>query len=323
MKIAMVGLGRMGLNMTRRLLRAGHQVVGYNRSEAPRSAAAGAGAIIAEGLRDLVSGLETPRAVWLMLPAGAPTEDTVRELSGLLSPGDTIIDGGNTFYKDDVRRSAELDAKGINYLDAGVSGGIWGLENGYCLMVGGPEAEFKRLEPVLAALAPKEGYLHTGAAGSGHFVKMAHNGIEYAMMQAYGEGFEIIQASPYKQDLGKLSHLWNRGSVVRSWLLELAEEAFKKDPDLEAVSGYVEDSGEGRWTAQQAVESGVAAPVITLSLYGRFLSRQKDAFQNRVLAALRNQFGGHAVAAAGENKRSASAGAGGWRPSTPQDEGKK
>ncbi|MBI4350852.1 MAG: decarboxylating 6-phosphogluconate dehydrogenase [Elusimicrobia bacterium] len=318
MKIAMVGLGRMGLNMARRLLKGGHEIVAFDRGEGPRAEAAKEGAAAAGSLAELVKQLACPRAVWLMLPAGKPTEDTVSELAGLLSPGDTIIDGGNSYYKDDVRRAGELAARGINYLDAGVSGGVWGLQAGYCLMVGGPEKEFSRLEPVFKTLAPKEGYLYTGPSGAGHFVKMVHNGIEYALMQAYGEGFEIIQASPYKQDLAKVSHLWNQGSVVRSWLLELAEASFAENRDLGDIGGYVQDSGEGRWTVQQAVESGVAAPVITLSLYGRFLSRQKDAFQNKVLAALRNQFGGHAVAAAGTEKKSEGAGAGGWQPSRGQ-----
>ena len=291
----MIGLGKMGMNMTLRLLKGGHEVAVYDRSPAVVSELAGQGALPASTLAELVARLEVPRAVWLMLPAGAPVEETISSLKELLSPGDLIIDGGNSFYKDDIRRSAELAGLGINYLDAGVSGGIWGLKEGYCLMVGGPAAEFSRLEPVFKTLAPKDGYMRSGGAGAGHFVKMVHNGIEYGLMQAYGEGFEIIQASPYKQDLAKLSHLWNQGSVVRSWLLELAEAAFKESPDLADITGYVEDSGEGRWTVQQAVESGVAAPVITLSLYQRFLSRRKDSFGNRVLAALRRQFGGHAV----------------------------
>ena len=321
MEIGMIGLGRMGMNMARRLMKGGHQIAAFDQGAEPRSEIAKEGGIAAASLEELVKKLACPRAVWLMLPAGKPTEETITALSSLLSPGDVIIDGGNSYYKDDVRRAGELTTRGIHYLDAGVSGGVWGLELGYCLMVGGPEKEFSRLEPVFKTLAPKEGYLYTGPSGAGHFVKMVHNGIEYAMMQAYGEGFEIIQASPYKQDLAKVSHLWNQGSVVRSWLLELAEAAFVKSPGLEEISGYVEDSGEGRWTVQQAVESGVAAPVITLSLYGRFQSRQKDPFRNKVLAALRNQFGGHAVVKAGEEKRAAGPGAGAWQPAVPEKSG--
>jgi 6-phosphogluconate dehydrogenase len=227
-----------------------------------------------------------------------------------LSKGDILVDGGNTYYKDDLRHAEQLKAKGVSFMDAGVSGGIWGLKVGYCTMVGGDEKDFKHIEPLLKTLAPKDGYLYCGGTGGGHFVKMVHNGIEYGMMQSYAEGFEILQASPYKPNNQKVAHLWNQGSVVRSWLLELAEEAFGKDVNLEKISGYVEDSGEGRWTVQQAIESGVAAPVIALSLFQRFISRQKDPFSMRVLAALRNEFGGHAVLAAGEDKRQRVAGAG-------------
>lgn len=321
MQLGMIGLGRMGMNMARRLIKGGHEVAAFDREAGPRAEIAGEGAAAAASLADLVEKLARPRAVWLMLPAGRPVEETISALSALLSPGDVIIDGGNSYYKDDIRRAGELEKKGIQYLDAGVSGGVWGLELGYCLMVGGPEKEFSRLLPVFKTLAPEEGYLYTGPAGAGHFIKMVHNGIEYAMMQAYGEGFEIIQASPYKQDLAKVSHLWNHGSVVRSWLLELAEAAFAGSPGLEGISGYVEDSGEGRWTVQQAVESGVAAPVITLSLYERFLSRQKEPFRHKVLAALRNQFGGHALVKAGEEKRASGPGAGAWRPAAPEKNG--
>jgi len=299
----MIGLGKMGMNMARRLLRGGHEVAVYDRGADKVAEIAKEGAIAASSLKDLADKLKGPRALWVMLPAGKPVEETISELSKLLSPGDLIIDGGNSFYKDDIRRAGELGALGISYMDAGVSGGVWGLQAGYCLMVGGPEAEFSRLEPVFKTLAPEEGYMYSGAHGAGHFVKMVHNGIEYGMMQAYAEGFEIIRASPYKQDLAKVSHLWNQGSVVRSWLLELTEAAFRESPDLEGISGYVEDSGEGRWTVQQAVESGVSAPVITLALYQRFLSRQKDAFGNKVLAALRKQFGGHAVFKAAGGKK--------------------
>jgi len=233
--------------------------------------------------------------VWLMLPTGDPLEEHITALSKLLSKEDLIIDGGNSYYKDDIRHAEQLKKLGIKYLDAGISGGIWGLKLGYCSMIGGEKSDFTRIEPLIKDLAPQNGYLYCGDHGAGHFVKMVHNGIEYGMMQAYGEGFEIIQASPYKVDLGKVANLWNQGSVVRSWLLELAAQALSEDPTLAGVPGYVQDSGEGRWTVQQAIETGVAAPVITLSLYQRFLSRQKDAFSNKVLAALRNKFGGHAV----------------------------
>jgi 6-phosphogluconate dehydrogenase len=247
-----------------------------------------------------------------MLPEGAPTEEHVQELLGLLAPGDILVDGGNSHYVDDQRHAAQASEQGVLYLDAGVSGGVWGLKEGYCLMLGGPREGFDRLEPALKTLAPPEGYLYCGPSGAGHFVKMVHNGIEYAMMEAYGEGFELLAASEFgaELNLGQVAHLWNQGSVVRSWLLELAEAAFAQDPKLEQVAGYVEDSGEGRWTAQAALELGVAAPAITEALYKRFLSRQKEAFSNRVLAALRLQFGGHRVAEEAEALRTAGAGAG-------------
>lgn len=276
------------------------------------------GATGATSLKDFVSKLKGPRVVWLMLPTGQPLEDHIEKLSKILSKGDIIIDGGNSYYKDDIRHYEQLKSIGINYLDAGVSGGIWGLKIGYCTMVGGDKNIFEYIEPLLKDLSPKDGYLYCGKAGAGHFVKMVHNGIEYGMMQAYGEGFEILQASEYKPNLDKVSHLWNQGSVIRSWLLELAAEAFKEDKQLTDVSGYVQDSGEGRWTVQQAVESGVAAPVITLALYQRFLSRQKDAFSNKVLSALRNKFGGHAIVKDAETKRKSTAGAGLFEASTGQ-----
>jgi 6-phosphogluconate dehydrogenase len=301
----------MGMNMARRLLAAKHEVVAFNRTPAKVDEIAKEGAIGTPSIENFVKHLKAPRTVWLMLPTGEVLESHLKQLSGLLSKGDLIIDGGNSFYKDDLRHAQELAQRGIHYLDAGVSGGIWGLKLGYCTMVGGEKADFDRIEPILKDLAPKNGYLYCGPSGAGHFVKMVHNGIEYGMMQAYGEGFEILQASPYKVDMQKVAALWNQGSVIRSWLLELAAEAFADDKDLKNISGYVEDSGEGRWTVQQAVESGVAAPVITLSLFQRFLSRQKDAFSNRVLAALRGKFGGHALVKAGEDARKDSAGAGG------------
>jgi 6-phosphogluconate dehydrogenase len=264
--------------------------------------------------------LTPPRAVWLMLPAGEVVDETIEHLVKLLSPGDCMLDGGNSFYRDDVRRKNILEPLGIHYLDVGVSGGIWGLTEGYCLMVGGNHEDYSRLEPLFRTLAPEEGYLYCGETGAGHFVKMVHNGIEYGMMAAYGEGFSILKASAYGQsvDPAAVAHLWNRGSVVRSWLLELAEEAFRNDPNLESIQGYVEDSGEGRWTVQQAIDTGVPVPVIAASLFQRFRSRLGDSFSDKVLAALRNEFGGHAVLKAGEEKRGDTAGAGNVQPATPQ-----
>ena len=297
MQIAMIGLGRMGMNMARRLLGGGHDVIAFNRSRDKTDELVKEGATGAYSLEEVVSKLEAPRTVWIMLPAGKPVDDTISQLKGLLDPGDTIIEGGNSYYKDDIRRADELEPAGIAYVDAGVSGGIWGLEVGYCTMVGGPRERFDHLEPIFKTLAPEEGYLYCGPTGAGHFVKMVHNGIEYGMMQAYGEGFEILEASEYGPalDYAQVSHLWNQGSVIRSWLLELAEDAFKNDARLDEITGHVDDSGEGRWTVQQAIDTSVPAPVITLSLFARFRSRQDNSFSNRVLAALRREFGGHAV----------------------------
>jgi len=297
MEIGMIGLGRMGMNMARRLLQGGQEVVAYNRSLDKTEEITKEGAVGAKTIAELVKNLKPPRAAWIMLPAGDPVDTAINELKELLEPGDFIIDGGNTFYKDDIRRAADLEGTGINYVDAGVSGGVWGLEVGYCLMIGGARESYNHLEPVFDALAPPEGYLYCGPTGAGHFVKMVHNGIEYGMMQAYGEGFAILEASPYGESLdhSQVAHLWNQGSVVRSWLLELAEDAFSQDPELSAIEGYVSDSGEGRWTIQQAIDTNVPAPVITMSLFSRFNSRDSNLFSDRVLAALRNQFGGHAV----------------------------
>jgi 6-phosphogluconate dehydrogenase len=301
----MVGLGRMGMNMARRLLQGKHEVFAYNRTRSRTKELEKEGATGAYSLKELVKKLNQPRIVWLMLPAGGPTNESIDKLSGLLSKGDVLVDGGNTYYKDDIRHAEQIKPKGIHFVDAGVSGGIWGLKIGYCLMVGGDKKIFKYIEPILKTLAPPDGYLYCGPTGAGHFVKMVHNGIEYGMMQSYGEGFEILQASPYNKYLkfAKVAHLWNQGSVVRSWLLELAESAFARDDRLSDIEGYVEDSGEGRWTVQQAVESGVSAPVIAISLFQRFLSKQKDAFSNKVLAALRQEFGGHAIVSAKGRKR--------------------
>jgi 6-phosphogluconate dehydrogenase len=295
MRIGFIGLGRMGANMVRRLLRDKHEIVAYNRTAEKTKEIAGEGADGAFSIAELVSKLEKPRAVWIMVPAGDATEAQIEELLEHLEPGDTIIDGGNTNFHDDQRRHPELKKKGIEYVDAGVSGGIWGLANGFCLMVGGDPEPVKRLEPVFLSLAPKDGYLHVGGPGAGHYVKMVHNGIEYGLMQAYAEGFEIMHASDYRLDLQKISTLWNHGSVVRSWLLELAERAFAGDQDLKHLKGWVADSGEGRWTVQEAIDKDVPAPVITLSLLTRFRSRQDDSYGAKVLAALRNEFGGHAV----------------------------
>lgn len=297
MELGFVGLGRMGANMVERLLRGGHRVVAYNRSQDKVQEIVKKGAEGAASLKELVSKLKAPRAVWLMVPSGDATQKMIDEVSGLLSKGDLIIDGGNSRYIDTQRRYQELKAKGIEFMDAGTSGGIWGLQIGYCLMTGGDEASFKRIEPALATLAPnpKDGYLHCGPAGAGHFTKMVHNGVEYGMMQAYAEGFELLKAAPFGLNLPKITHLWNQGSVVRSWLLELAERAFDQDPNLEGLKGYVEDSGEGRWTVDAAVALGVPATVLTHSLFARFTSRQENSFAMRVLSALRQQFGGHAV----------------------------
>jgi len=297
MQIGMIGLGRMGMNMAKRLLLGGHEVVAYNRSSDKTDQLVKDGAVGAYSLPELVEKLYTPRKVWIMLPAGSAVDEHLDKFKEILSPGDMVIEGGNSFYKDDIRRARSLAEKDILYMDAGVSGGIWGLEKGYCLMVGGDRKVYDHIEPILKSLAPEGGYLYCGAVGAGHFVKMAHNGIEYGMMQAYGEGFDILDASPYADTLnyGDIAHLWNQGSVVRSWLLELAEAAFKKDGKLSDILGIVEDSGEGRWTVEQAIESGISAPVIALSLMRRFRSQNRDSFSDKVVAALRREFGGHAV----------------------------
>jgi 6-phosphogluconate dehydrogenase len=295
MQLGMVGLGRMGLNMAVRLLRRGHQVVGTARGTEAFPTLEREGGKPSRDLAGLVHALATPRTVWVMVPAGVPTQAVLDELCASLVPGDLVVDGGNTRYTDSVARAQAFAARKIGFVDAGTSGGVWGLENGYCLMVGGEPADVARLTPVLRDLAPPEGFLHTGPAGSGHYCKMVHNGIEYGMLQAYGEGFEILARSGYTFDLAKVAHLWNQGSVVRSWLLELAERAFVEDARLEGIRGYVEDSGEGRWTVQEAIDLNVPAPVLTLSLQARFASRQEQSFSAKVIAALRNEFGGHAV----------------------------
>jgi 6-phosphogluconate dehydrogenase len=301
MQLGFIGLGKMGGNMVHRIHRdSDHRVVAYDHNQANIDAAAEHGASGAASLEDLVGKLDKPRMVWLMVPAGDPTQQTVDQLGELLEAGDTIVDGGNTNWHDDVRRAGELDAKGIHYIDVGTSGGVWGLQVGYCMMVGGHEESVKQLAPILDVLAPPDGWRHFGDAGAGHFVKMVHNGVEYGIMQAYAEGFELMHKSKFPIELKEVAGLWNRGSVVRSWLCELAERAFEAEGnDLEQLKGHVSDSGEGRWTIIDAIDHDVPTPVITASLYARFYSRGEGDYTHRVLAALRNQFGGHAVERAG------------------------
>jgi len=292
MNLGMVGLGRMGGNMTERLRRAGHTVETYARTDPARTAGS---------LVELVGKLDHPRVVWLMIPAGDPTENAFQTLVPLLEDGDIVVDGGNSNFRDSQRRAAVAGAKSVHFLDAGVSGGVWGLEEGYCIMVGGPAEGFALVEPFVRDLAQDGGYAHVGASGAGHFVKMVHNGIEYGMMQSLAEGFEIMNASELDLDLRQLAALWQHGSVVRGWLLELLERAFAEDPDLAGIRGYVEDSGEGRWTVEAAIDERVPAPAITLALFSRFASRQDESFAAKVNAALRKQFGGHSVKAAGDD----------------------
>jgi|SRR5688572_11465629 6-phosphogluconate dehydrogenase len=295
MEIGFIGLGKMGLNMATRLQRTGHRVTAYDRSSEALAQAGAAGCIGASSLADLVQRLKTPRAVWIMVPSGAPTEETVHAVAALLQPGDVVIDGGNTRFHDDVRRARTLADKQIQYVDAGTSGGIWGLQNGYCLMIGGEKETVNRLAPIFTSLAPPNGWAHVGAAGAGHYVKMVHNGIEYSLMQGYAEGFELMSKSDYGLDLARIADLWMQGSVVRSWLLELTAAALKDDPRLERLKGYVQDSGEGRWMIADAIEKDVPVPTLTTALFTRFRSRQTESFAEKMLAALRNAFGGHAV----------------------------
>jgi 6-phosphogluconate dehydrogenase len=296
MRLGMVGLGKMGGNMVQRLLRGGHEVAVYDLNAEAVQKLAALGATAASSLEELAGALQAPRVVWVMVPAGDPTEQTLRSLADLLQPGDVLIDGGNSNFHDSKRRAAELGARGIGFVDAGTSGGVWGLENGYCLMVGGSDESVRVCEPAFVTLAPENGYLHVGASGAGHFTKMVHNGIEYGLMQAYAEGFEILHKSEFGLDLERIAGLWQHGSVVRSWLLELLERAYAAEgQELERIRGWVADSGEGRWTVQTAIDLDVPAPVITLSLMARFASRQDESYGAQVLAALRNQFGGHAI----------------------------
>jgi 6-phosphogluconate dehydrogenase len=295
MRVGMVGLGRMGGNMTARLLRDGHQVVAFDPSPEARANAGQAGAEEASSLEAMVDALEAPRTVWIMVPAGPVTDQTLDGLGALLSAGDTVIDGGNSNWRESQSHAEALGSKGIMLLDCGTSGGVWGLENGYCLMVGGDREAFDRAEPVFRTLAPEDGYAWVGPSGSGHYVKMVHNGIEYGLLAAYGEGFEILERSPFDLDLGAIAGIWRYGSVVRSWLLELLAEALRRNPTLEGIRGYIEDSGEGRWTLQAAIEQDVPAPITALSLFLRFASRQEESYAAKVIAALRQEFGGHAV----------------------------
>jgi 6-phosphogluconate dehydrogenase len=289
MQLGMIGLGRMGGNMTIRLTQRGHDVKTYDRSSETRTA---------KSLEELCGQLEPPRAFWLMIPAGPPTEDTFRQLLALANAGDTIVDGGNSNFHDSRRRHSDAQAKGIHFVDAGVSGGIWGLRNGYCLMVGGDDEPVQRLETVFTALAPENGYAHVGPSGAGHFTKMVHNGIEYGLMQAYAEGFEVMAKSEFDLDLKEIAGIWRYGSVVRSWLLELLYDALEKEGnDLPHIKGYVDDSGEGRWTIEEAIAEDVPVPAITAALYARFASRQEESFAAKITATLRNEFGGHAVKA--------------------------
>jgi 6-phosphogluconate dehydrogenase len=296
MRLAMIGLGRMGGNMSERLMKGGHEVVVFDRSEEAVKRYVSQGATGAASAEEIPAKLKGPRIVWIMVPAGKAVDDTIASLLPGLSKGDVIIDGGNSNFRDSMRRASDVKKKEVEFIDAGTSGGVWGLENGYCLMIGASQTAFKLCEPIFKTLAPEDGYARMGPPGSGHYVKMIHNGIEYGMLQAYAEGYEILHASKdFKLDMHQIAAVWNHGSVVRSWLNELAEEAFSKDAELSDLRGYVEDSGEGRWTVQEAIDLDVPAPVITLSLLARLRSRQADSFSAKVIAALRNEFGGHTV----------------------------
>ena len=295
MQIALIGLGKMGGNMVERLLKGGHQVVAYDRDPAVTAKVAAGGATAATSLEDLARHLTPRRVVWLMVPSGPPVDSSLDTLLPLLTRGDIIVDGGNSHYTDSQRRAQRCSEAGVSFLDAGTSGGVWGLTVGYCLMVGGTQDAFDYVAPALKTLAPPDGFLRVGPAGAGHFVKMVHNGIEYGMLQAYAEGFEVLETSDFPLDLGAIAHLWNQGSVVRSWLLELTELALAEDPGLAQIKGYVDDTGEGRWTLLEALQENVPTPVLALALMMRIRSRQSDSFAAKYVAALRNQFGGHAV----------------------------
>ena len=329
MQLAMIGLGRMGGNIVRRLMKNGHTCVVFDRDEKVVQGLAGEGATAATSLQDTVSKMQKPRAIWVMLPSGKITEDTIDQLAGMLENGDTIIDGGNSFYKDDVRRAESLKTKGIDYVDVGTSGGVWGVDRGYCMMIGGPAAVVDRLDPIFKTLAPgkgniditphrekadprpEQGYMYCGPAGSGHFVKMVHNGIEYGMMQAYGEGFDVLKNAKvgtrpdnekFDLNLADVAEVWRRGSVVASWLLDLTAMSLAEDPNLDAFSGYVQDSGEGRWTIEAAMEQSVPVDVLAAALFVRYRSRQEHTFNEKILSAMRNKFGGHVEAHAEAKK---------------------
>lgn len=295
MQLGFVGLGKMGANMVRRLMQGGHSVTVYDRSPDVVEALRQEGAATVAVLEELPKQLPSPRVVWLMVPAGEPVDRCLADLAPLLSTGDVVVDGGNSNFRETMRRGEMLATRGVSLVDAGTSGGVWGLKNGYCMMVGGSEEAFHTIEPLLKTLAPEDGYLRVGACGAGHYVKMIHNGIEYGMMQAYAEGFDILQSSPFHLPVDKIAHLWNQGSVVRSWLLELVERMLQANPKLDGIKGYVPDSGEGRWTVEEAINLSIPAPILTMSLITRFRSRQEDLYADRFLAALRNQFGGHEV----------------------------
>lgn len=295
MELGFIGLGKMGMNMVARLRRGDHRVVAYDRTADLVTQAEAVGCVKAISLEDLVAKLAPPRIIWVMVPSGPPTEETIMKVASLLASGDIIIDGGNTNFHDDVRRAAELQKRGLHYIDVGTSGGIWGLKLGYCLMVGGEKEIAGRLAPIFTTLAPENGWAYMGGHGAGHYVKMIHNGIEYSLMQGYAEGFELMSKSSYNLDLAKIADLWMHGSVVRSWLLELTAGALKEDPKLEGLKGYVQDSGEGRWTIVDAIEKAVPVPTLTAALFTRFRSRQEESFAEKLLAAMRKAFGGHAV----------------------------
>jgi len=295
MKIAMVGLGKMGGNMTERLMQDGHEVVVWNLTPEPVQEYAKKGAIPSSSIADMVKKLPKPRVVWLMVPSGKPVDQNIRELKKHLKKGDIIIDGGNSEWQDSQKRAKGLESSGIEFIDCGTSGGVWGLKEGYCLMYGGNKEAVDHVEPIFKSLAPRYGYLHCGPVGSGHYVKMVHNGIEYGLLQAYAEGFAVLHSSPFDVDLQAVSRVWKHGSVIRSWLLDLAERVFKADPTLSDLDPYVWDSGEGRWTVEAALRQNVPAPIITASLIARIQSRDNDSFAMKTIAALRNQFGGHAV----------------------------
>jgi 6-phosphogluconate dehydrogenase len=294
-QIGMVGLGRMGSNMARRLLRGGHDVVAFDVNPDTVALLSKDGTIGVDSLEAVIERLDPPRVVWVMVPAGSITQATIDQLSATMDPGDVVVDGGNSRYTNSVDYCATLAERGISFVDAGTSGGVWGLENGYTLMLGAEPDVFDLIEPVLATLAPKNGYARVGPPGAGHFVKMVHNGVEYALMQAYAEGFELLRASDFKLDVAEIAQLWRHGSVVRSWLLDLAAAALAKDPELETLTGWVEDSGEGRWTLEEGIRNSIPLPALAAALFARFASRESDAFSNRMLAALRQEFGGHAV----------------------------